>query len=129
LIFWPTRAMDGGVQSRTADTTMPTPLLPAPLDHESSAWNQALYAFLAEKLRRSGSRRTVEGYSRMLWPFFSRLGKAPVRVTPPDVMAWAHGIGLSGRTPSSTTIGARIAFLSSYYRFLRRMELVASKSL
>lgn len=27
-------------------------------------WQQALYAFLAEKHRRSESRRTVEGYSR-----------------------------------------------------------------
>ncbi|HVA86171.1 MAG TPA: tyrosine-type recombinase/integrase, partial [Candidatus Saccharimonadales bacterium] len=54
------------------------------------------------------------------------LGKTPERVTPPDVMGWAHGIGLSGRAPSSTTIGARIACLSSYYRFLRRMELVAA---
>jgi len=35
---------------------------PAKLDQ----WDQALYAFLAEKERRSGSRRTVESYSRML---------------------------------------------------------------
>jgi site-specific recombinase XerD len=41
-------------------------------------------------------------------------------------MGWAHGIGLSGRVPSSTTVGARIACLSSFYRFLRRMSLVAS---
>src|SRR5207253_3531588 len=30
------------------------------------------------------------------------------------------------RIPSSTTVGARIACLSSFYRFLRRMDLVAS---
>ncbi len=101
-------------------------LLPAATSGDPSAWEQALYAFLVEKGNRSGSRRTVEGYSRMLWPFFARLGKTPDRVVPPDVMGWAHGIGLSGRVPSSTTIGARIACLSSYYRFLRRMELVAS---
>jgi hypothetical protein len=29
-------------------------------------WERALYAFLVEKERRSGSLRTVEGYSRML---------------------------------------------------------------
>ena len=39
---------------------------------ETAAWERALYAFLAEKERRSGSRRTVEGYSRMLQHF--RLG-------------------------------------------------------
>jgi integrase/recombinase XerC len=104
---------------------MPQPLLPA-RGGEPSPWDETLYAFLAEKGRRSGSRRTVEGYSRMLWPFFARLGKTPPEVTPPEAMAWAHGIGLSGRVPSSTTVGARIACLSSYYRFLRRMDLVAS---
>ena len=104
---------------------MPTPLLPARAG-DPDPWDQALMAFLAEKLRRSGSQRTAQGYSRMLFPFFARLGKTPDQVTPPEVMGWAHGVGLSGRTPSSTTIGARIACLSSYYRFLRRMELVAS---
>jgi integrase/recombinase XerC len=100
--------------------------LPALTSGDPSAWDQALYAFLVEKGNRSGSRRTVESYSRMLWPFFADLGKAPDRVKPADVLAWVHGIGKSGRTPSSTTIGARIACLSSYFRFLIRMGLVVS---
>jgi integrase/recombinase XerC len=101
-------------------------LLPASAAGDASAWDQALYAFLIEKGNRSGSRRTVEGYGRMLWPFFADLAKTPDRVTPADVLAWAHGIGKSGRTPSATTVGARIACLSSFYRFLIRMGLVAS---
>src|SRR6266851_3394485 len=117
--------MDVGVHPRYGDATMHQPLLPA-RSGERSPWDEAIYAFLSEKLRRSGSRRTVEGYSRMLFPLFARLGKTPDQVTPPEVMGWAHGIGLSGRVPSSTTVGARIACLSSFYRFLRRMELVAS---
>jgi site-specific recombinase XerD len=104
---------------------MATQLLPA-LAGQPSPWDESLYAFLAEMGRRSGSRRTVEGYARMLWPFFQHLGRTPDQIKPGDVLAWAHGIGLSGRVPSSTTIGARIACLSSYYRFLRRMELVQS---
>jgi hypothetical protein len=64
-------------------------------------------AFLAEKERRSGSRRTVEGYARMLWPFLAGF-RSPAEVTPAHVLAWAHGIGLSGREPSSATVGARI---------------------
>jgi len=75
---------------------------------------------------RSGSRRTVESYSRMLWPFFAERSLTPDRVKPGDVLAWVHGIGRSGRTPSSTTVGARIACLSSFYRFLIRMGLVVS---
>ena len=101
-------------------------LLPARSAGDANSWHQALYAFLVEKHARSGSRRTVEGYSRMLWPFFADLGKTPDRVLPADVLAWAHGVGKSGRTPSAVTIGARIACLSSFYRFLIRMGLVTA---
>jgi site-specific recombinase XerD len=100
--------------------------LPALASGDPSAWDQALYAFLVEKGNRSGSRRTVESYGRMLWPFFADLGKTPDRVKPADVLAWVHGIGRSGRTPSATTVGARIACLSSLYRFLIRMGLVVA---
>jgi len=62
----------------------------------------------------------------MLWPFFRALGKTPDQVTPADVLSWSHGIGLSGRTPSATTVGARIACLSSYFRFLICMRIVTS---
>lgn len=84
-----------------------------------------MYAFLAEKERRSGSMRTVQSYSRMLRHFFGTAGKTPDKVTSPEVLAWAHGIGLSGRQPSATTIGARTACLSSFYKFLIRMGMVA----
>jgi hypothetical protein len=50
-------------------------------------WEQALYAFLAEKERRSGSLRTVQSYSRMLRHFVSALGKTPDRVTSPEVLS------------------------------------------
>jgi site-specific recombinase XerD len=93
---------------------------------DAAGWERALYAFLAEKERRSGSRRTVEGYSRMLQHFFGTVGKPPDRVTGQEVFAWAYGKGLSGKEPSPVTIGARLACLSSFYRFLIRMEIVAS---
>jgi site-specific recombinase XerD len=102
---------------------MDRPLLPATITGDRSSWDQTLYAFLVEKGNRSGSRRTVESYSRLLWPFFA--GKSPDQITPADVLSWAHGIGLSGRPPSANTIGARIACLSSFYRFAIRMGLLA----
>ena len=70
-------------------------------------WGRALYAFLVEKERRSGSRRTVESYSRMLQDCFGRLGQPPDAITGPEVLAYAHGIGLSGREPSATTVAAQ----------------------
>jgi site-specific recombinase XerD len=97
-----------------------------PFDESLCGWEHTLYAFLAEKERRSGSRRTVEGYSRMLQHFFGTLGKPPDRVNSQEAFAWAYGKGLSGREPSPVTIGARLACLSSFYRFLIRMEIVAS---
>jgi site-specific recombinase XerD len=97
------------------------------LDVSASSWDRTLYAFLAEKQRRSGSDRTVQSYSRMLNDFFGRSGKTPDQVTSQDAFAWAYGVGLSGKTPSSITIGARLACLSSFYRFLIRMKVVAAK--
>ena len=93
-------------------------------DNTAEGWERALYAFLAEKERRSGSRRTVEGYSGMLQHFFGTIGKPPDRVTSQEVFAWAYGVGLSGKQPSSVTIGARLACLSSCYHFLIRMDAV-----
>lgn len=49
-------------------------LLPANARDDVPAWQQTVVAFLAEEERRSGSRRTVEGYGRMLWPFLNRIG-------------------------------------------------------
>ena len=93
---------------------------------DAGRWDQAIYAFLAEKERRSGSMRTVRAYSGMLYRFFGNVGKPPDQVTSPEVFGYAHGIGLSGKEPSSVTINARIACLSSFFRFLIRMSLVSS---
>jgi integrase/recombinase XerC len=85
---------------------------------------KVFYAFLAEKEQRSGSHRTVEGYSRMLQDFFGRSGKQPDNVTAKDIFVYAHSPGLSGKLPSAITIWARIACISSFFRFLIRMDIV-----
>jgi site-specific recombinase XerD len=89
-------------------------------------WEQTIYAFLAEKERRSGSTRTVQAYSRMLYHFFGPLDKTPDKVSSQEVFAYAHSVGFSGKKPSSVTVAARIACLSSFYRFLIRMSLVTA---
>ena len=63
-------------------------------------WERAFIAFLVEKERRSGSLRTVQGYSSMLQDFFGKAGKAPDLVMAQEVFAWAHGKGASGKDPS-----------------------------
>jgi integrase/recombinase XerD len=98
----------------------------APDGSPAAGWERTLYAFLAEKERRSGSQRTVQSYARMLRDFFGRAGKTPDEVTSQDVFTWAYGAGLSGKEPGSITIGARLAGVSSFYRFLIRMKAVAS---
>ena len=92
----------------------------------ASRWDQAIYAFLAEKERRSGSMRTVQAYSGMLYRFFGAVGKPPDQVNATEIFSYAHGIGPSGKKPSSVTINARIACLSSFFRFLIRMSLVSA---
>ena len=105
---------------------MPTPTALTLEPDAPDRWGRALYAFLVEKERRSGSRRTVESYSRMLQDCFGRLGKPPDTITGPEILAYAHGIGLSGLEPSATTIAARISCVSSFYRFLIRMDLAVA---
>ena len=99
---------------------------PAQFDDSASSWERMIYAFLAEKEKRSGSVRTVQGYQRMLRDFFTRAGKTPDEITSQDVFSWVHGVGLSGKEPSAVTVGARIACASSFYRFLIRMGILSS---
>ncbi len=53
--------------------------LPTVFSGSSSAWQGSLYAFLAEKQRRSGSNRTPDSYYRTLRHFFGGLQKLPIR--------------------------------------------------
>ena len=100
--------------------------LPTVFSGSSSTWEGSLYAFLAEKQRRSGSNRTPDSYYRTLRHFFGSLQKAPDQVSPQDVFSFAHGIGLSGREPSPVTVGARLSCISSFFKFLIRLDLLNS---
>ena len=86
---------------------MPPLSLPALQSGTPTAWEQAIYAFLVEKRSRSGSTRTVESYARMLWPFFRVTTTDQVRSS--DILAYAHGIGLSGRVHRTNAPESRVA--------------------
>jgi integrase len=74
-------------------------------------------AWLAEVGARTGSRRTPDEYGRIVRRFL-RLVRAP---SPAAIHAFAYAPGESGRDPSSSTIAVRLAAVSSYLGFLRRM--------
>ena len=78
---------------------------------DADRWNQAIYAFLADKERRSRSMRPVRAISGMLYRFFGTLNKPSDLVTATEVFGYAHGTGLSGRSlPQSPSV---LALLSS----------------
>ena len=104
-----------------AQTTLPTVFSGA-----SSGWQGSLYAFLAEKQRRSGSLRTPDSYFRILRHFFGSIQKLPDQVSAQDVFSFAHSIGLSGREPSPTTVSARLCCISSFFKFLIRMDVLSA---
>lgn len=62
----------------------------------------------------------------MLHDFFGRAGKTPDLVGTQDVSPGLTVSASSGKQPGSVTIGARLECLSSFYRFLIRMKVVAS---
>ena len=97
--------------------------LPTVFSGSNTGWEGSLYAFLAEKQRRSGSNRTPDSYYRTLRHFFGSLQKAPDQVSPQDVFSFAHGVGLSGREPSPVTVGARLSCISSFFKFLIRHRM------
>ena len=65
-----------------------------------------------------------DSYYRTLRHFFGSLQKSPDQVSPQDVFSFAHGIGLSGREPSPVTVGARLSCISSFFKFLIRLDLL-----
>ena len=98
--------------------------LPTVFSGSNTGWQGSLYAFLAAKQRRSGSNRTPDSYYRTLRHFFGGLHKSPDQITSRDVFSFAHGIGLSGREPSPVTVGARLSCISSFFKFLIRMDVL-----
>ena len=72
LLDFPAHQSVNSVTPPQEDTMATQTLVPG---GDAGRWDQAIYAFLAEKERRSGSMRTVRAYSGMLYRFFGTLGK------------------------------------------------------
>lgn len=89
----------------------------------SGQWKAVAGAYLAEVAQRTGSTRTPQEYARYIERFLAGIDD-PAEATPPQLHAFAYGPGPSGRLPSSSTVGVRLAALRGFYDFARRMRLV-----
>ncbi|GEM_PF-2383020 len=104
--------------------TATTAILP---ESTAGPWDKATYAFLAEKQRRSGSDRTVQGYSGMLRHFFGMAGKTPDLVTEQQDQTWGKAAEsttrISGTAPPKQrcTAGRRTEFASPGPALLARV--------
>jgi integrase/recombinase XerD len=78
---------------------------------------------MVELRQRSGSERTPEEYARILRRFMGGV-EDPAAVTPAEVHAFAYATGPSGREPSPSSVCVRLAAISGFYGFLRRMGRV-----
>jgi hypothetical protein len=103
---------------------MPPLSLPALPSGQPTAWEEAIYAFLVEESQPLGldPDRPELCPNALAVPRREDPGSGPLC----GRARYAHGIGLSGRTPSFATVGARIACLSSFYRFTIRMGLLTA---
>ena len=94
-----------------------------PATRMQAPWQDAAGAYLVEVGQRSGSKRTPEEYARIIRRFMEGVEDA-ASVTPADVHTFAYAPGPSGREPSPSTVSVRLAAISGFYGFLRRMGKV-----
>jgi len=88
----------------------------------SSQWQGVAGAWLAQVQQRTGSDRTPREYARELNRFLADLD--PREATSTHAHAFAYGPGPSGKDPSPSTVVVRLAAVSGFYDFARRMGLV-----
>lgn len=90
------------------------------LANPPAQWDGAAGAWLAEVAHRTGSPRTPEEYGRHLARFLELVGD-PGQATAAHVHAFTYGTGPSGREPSPSTVFVRLAAVSGFCDFARRM--------
>jgi integrase len=94
-----------------------------PASSDEAIWAQVVAAFLEERSARTGSRRTVETYERLIRRFVSTvpgLGAA----TPLSVHSFAYGPSAGGHQPAPSTVLTRLAAIGGLYAFAVRMGVV-----
>jgi len=101
-------------------------LLPRDLESTSPhdpTWSLVIGAFLQERGSRTGSRRTVETYARIVRRFLRTIAD-PAAATPFDVHCFVHAATQDARPPAPSTILTRLAAVGGLYEFAARMGVV-----
>ena len=94
-----------------------------PASPDQATWTQVVAAFLEERAARTGSRRTVETYERLIRRFVCAvpdLGAA----TPLDVHSFAYTPTAGGHQPAPSTVLTRLAAIGGLYGFAVRMGVL-----
>lgn len=86
-------------------------------------WQAIAAGFLVEKAGRTGSRRTVETYGRTVRRFLAGIDD-PRDATPWDVHRFAYALDQEGCAPAPSTVAVRLAAVSAFYDFARRMRAI-----
>jgi site-specific recombinase XerD len=92
-------------------------------DWLDESWRAIAVGFLVEKQGRTGSRRTVETYGQTVARFLDGIGD-PASATPLDVHRFAYHPDEFGETPAPSTVTVRLAAISAFYDFARRMGAI-----
>ena len=86
-------------------------------------WRAVAIGFLVEKQGRTGSRRTVETYGQTVGRFLATISH-PASATPLDVHRFAYHPDELGAAPAPSTVTVRLAAISAFYDFARRMGVI-----
>lgn len=103
--------------------TLSLPQPRAGIESVDDPWHAIAVGFLVEKAGRTGSRRTVETYGHTVRRFLSGIGD-PASALPLDVHRFAYHPDTHGASPSPSTVTVRLAAISAFYDFARRMRVI-----
>ena len=89
----------------------------------TDSWEATAGAWLVEVGQRTGSKRTPVEYARIVQRFFNGIG-GPEKANAGFVHTFAYSPGPSGKEPSPSTITVRLAAISGFFDFAKRMGMV-----
>ncbi|NWJ49165.1 MAG: site-specific integrase [Chloroflexi bacterium] len=94
---------------------------------QADEWTEAAIRWLEAAEARRGSKRTRNEYEANMRLFMASVSKHPAQITGSDCQRWASDMHQAGL--ANATIKARLAAVSSFYRFAQRYEVTPGQYL